>query len=84
MEATNVNNRGFTEKNAKIKKGLCIFPFKYKGKKHTTCLTTPRGDICATTLSKHGTLKNIRILHAQKKHCKKNTQEEEEIKIETN
>ena len=81
MEATNVNNRGFTEKNAKVKKGLCIFPFKYKGKKHTTCFTTPRGDICATTLSKHGTLKTYGYCTRRKSTAKKTLKKKKKLKL---
>ena len=57
MDATNINNMGKTEKNAKVKAGKCIIPFKYKWKIHDKCYETSKGKICATSVSKHGTLK---------------------------
>ena len=45
------NKMGKTEKNAKIKKGKCIFPFMYKWKNHRKCYKTPKGRICATEIS---------------------------------
>ena len=49
------------EKNAKVKKGQCIFPFKYKYEEHNSCIDTNKGPICATevnpktkTLTKYG------------------------------
>ena len=71
MWATNVNNKNFSEKNAKVKTGLCIFPFKYKFKKHDECITTPKGEICATEVSKYGTLKKYG--YCPKKSTKKKT-----------
>ena len=73
MLATNVNNRDFHENNAKVKKGKCIFPFKYKRKKHPKCYPTKRGDICATSLSKYGTLKTYGYCRAKKELQKKHS-----------
>ncbi len=71
MEGTNINNRGFKEKNAKVKAGKCMFPFKYKRKTHTKCFPTERGDICATSLSKYGTLKTYAYCRGKKGTAKK-------------
>jgi DNA ligase (NAD+) len=57
MLGTNVNKHGKIEKNQKIKEGACIFPFKYQWKDHDKCVTTEKGDICATSVSERGTLK---------------------------
>ena len=61
MRGINKNKFGKVEKNAKIKDGECIFPFKYKWKTHDTCVETEKGAICATeinpetrTLTKYG------------------------------
>jgi len=61
MRGTNKNKFGKIEKNAKIKEGECIFPFKYKWKTHASCVDTEKGAICATevnpetkTLTKYG------------------------------
>ena len=51
MFGSDVNNKGKTEKNQKVKAGPCIFPFTYKWKEHNTCVSTEKGDICATSLS---------------------------------
>ena len=51
MYGNNINNKGKIEKNKKIKEGPCIFPFMYKWKSHNKCLTTPKGNICATKIS---------------------------------
>ena len=51
MFGTDINNKGKTEKNQKVKAGPCIFPFTYKWKEHNKCVTTEKGDICATSLS---------------------------------
>ena len=57
MFGSNVNNKGKTEKNAKVKEGPCIFPFKYKRETHNACKDfTGKGEICATSVSKFGTL----------------------------
>jgi DNA ligase (NAD+) len=80
MEATNINNRGFAEKNAKVKKGKCKFPFKYKRKTHTKCLSTNLGEICATTLSKHGTLKTYGYCNKKKSTAKKTLKRQLKLK----
>jgi NAD-dependent DNA ligase len=55
MEGSLVNFKGRTEKNKKVKSGICIFPFNYKGKTYNECLDTPSGLICATEVnSKNG------------------------------
>jgi len=51
MFGTDINNKGKKEKNQKVKAGPCIFPFTYKWKEHNKCVTTEKGDICATSLS---------------------------------
>ena len=57
MFGTNTNNKGKIEKNAKVKEGPCIFPFKYKRETHNKCNDfTGKGEICATSVSKYGTL----------------------------
>lgn len=55
--AIRVNNLGKAERNQKIKEGECIIPFKYKRETHNKCFPTPKGEICATSVSKFGTLK---------------------------
>ena len=52
MKGTSKNKLGKIEKNAKIKEGICIFPFKYKWKTHDTCVETEKGTICATEINK--------------------------------
>ena len=57
MEGSLLNFKGKAEKNKKIKAGLCIFPFKYKGATYNTCLASPNGQICATEINpKNGIL----------------------------
>ena len=51
------NNKGKLEFNKKVKPGKCIIPFKYKWKSHDKCYETPKGPICATSVSDRGTLK---------------------------
>ena len=51
MRGTSKNKLGKREKNAKIKEGECLFPFKYKWKLHDTCVETEKGDICATEIN---------------------------------
>ena len=51
MFGINVNNKGKIEKNAKVKEGECIFPFKYKWETHNKCYKTDKGDICATEIN---------------------------------
>lgn len=76
MLATTTNKLGKIEKNAKVKAGQCIFPFKYKRQTHSQCVETDKGDICATqindktgTLTKYGycLLKNSLKKSTQKK-----------------
>ena len=54
-----VNSKGKTEKNKHVKEGPCLFPFTYKWREHDSCLSTPKGNICATSLTnpKRRTLK---------------------------
>ena len=80
MEGSNINNRGFKEKNAKIKAGKCIFPFKYKRKIHTKCFPTARGDICATSISKYGTLKTYGYCRGKKGTAKKTLKKKLKLK----
>ena len=61
VHATSVNWQGKVEKNAKVKAGECIFPFKHKYESHDACIATNKGEICATevnpktrTLTKYG------------------------------
>ena len=56
MYGTKKNKLGKLEKNKKVKEGKCIFPFKYKFKTHNSCVETPKGDICATSVNERGTL----------------------------
>ena len=51
MRGTLVNNLGKVEKNAKVKEGDCIFPFKYKRESHSQCIDTEKGAICATEVN---------------------------------
>ena len=71
MFATNINNKNQVVKNAKIKMGYCKFPFKYKGETYNKCISSPKGDICATSISKRGTLKTYG--YCPKKRTKKKT-----------
>ena len=77
---TNINNKNKTERNQKVKSGKCLFPFTYKWKTYTKCLETPKGPICATSLSektpKRRTLKTYGYCykkHATKKAPKKSS-----------
>lgn len=81
MLATVVNNRDFAEKNAKVKSGLCLFPFKYKRKKHTKCFPTPKGEICATERSRFGTLKKYGYCPRKKSTAKKTLKLKKIIKL---
>lgn len=56
MDGIAINKMGKKEKNAKVKEGQCIFPFKYKHKKHDQCFETEKGAICATQVNNKGTL----------------------------
>ena len=57
MYGFNINNKGKVEKNANVKEGECIIPFNYKWKTHDECFDTPKGSICATSVSDRNTLK---------------------------
>ena len=57
MYGSNINNKGKAEKNANVKEGPCIIPFKYKWKTHDECVDTDKGSICATSVSDRNTLK---------------------------
>ena len=81
MYATTINNRDYNEQNEKVKAGLCLFPFKYKRKKHNKCLSTKRGDICATSLSKFGTLKTYGYCPSKKSTAKKTLKLKKKIKL---
>ena len=72
------NNKGKLEFNKKVKPGKCIIPFKYKWKTQDNCYKTPKGDICATTVSKRGTLKTYGYCY------KKNRTKKKEPKNNTN
>lgn len=72
--ATDVNNTGKIEKNAKVKSGTCIFPFKYKYEEHDTCIDTNKGAICATEINpKTNTLVKYGYCPSIKKNPKKGT-----------
>ena len=71
MFATNINNKNEVEKNKKLKVGYCQFPFKYKGNTYKKCIYSAKGDICATSVSKRGTLKTYG--YCPKKRTKKKT-----------
>lgn len=55
MKTTNINKFGKIKKEKSILIGDCIFPFIYKGHKHTVCVNGKTGDWCATSLKKRGT-----------------------------
>lgn len=71
MDASNINKLGKKEKNAKIKEGPCIFPFKYKHKTHNECYETEKGFICATEVNEKRTLKKYG--YCAKKRTEKKT-----------
>ena len=74
MYGININNKGKTEKNKKVKEGDCIFPFTYKWKTHNKCFPTLKGEICATSIdskSKRRTLKTYG--YCKEKSTKKKT-----------
>ena len=54
MKTTNINKFGRVQKEKSLLIGDCIFPFIYKGKKHTVCVNGKTGNWCATTLKKSG------------------------------
>ena len=49
MFGTNLDSQGRVDRNNNVRIGRCIFPFKYKGKNYSECITTPKGRICATS-----------------------------------
>ena len=51
MRGTAKNALGKIEKNARVKEGDCIFPFKYKRQEHLSCIASEKGDICATEVN---------------------------------
>ena len=57
MYGSNINNKGKMERNVNVKEGPCIIPFKYKWKEQDRCVETPKGSICATSVSERNTLK---------------------------
>lgn len=57
MRGTDINKYGKREKNAKVKEGDCIFPFKHQWKDHNECIDSEKGKICATSVTDRGTLK---------------------------
>lgn len=78
MLASDINNQGKQEKNAKVKKGQCIFPFKYKYEEHNLCIDTNKGPICATevnpktkTLTKYGYCQTSNSTSSRKRNEKR-------------
>ena len=75
MFGTNIDSKGKTDRSSAIRIGKCIFPFKYNGKHHSECLSTPRGKICATSTNNQGSLKKYGYCVNAKKRTKKNSPE---------
>jgi len=73
MFGTNLDSQGMVDRNAKVRIGRCIFPFKYNGKSHSECLVTPKGRICATSINDQGILKKYGYCRNTKKSTKKKT-----------
>ena len=69
MFGTKVNKLG-KKSTIKSPRGPCIFPFKFKWEEHNKCVDTPKGEICATSLTPRGTLKTYG-------YCKKGTKNKE-------
>ena len=67
MFGSQINNLGKIERNAKVKEAQCIFPFKYKWKTHNECFPTPKGAICATSVTERNTLKTYGYCRTLKK-----------------
>ena len=65
------NNKGKIEINKKVKPGKCIIPFKYKWQTHDKCFETPKGPICATSVSQRGTLKTYGYCYKKNRTKKK-------------
>ena len=83
MNSTDVNWFGQKEESKKLKPGPCIFPFKHEGKMHTTCVKTPKGNICATKVTpKRRTLKTFGYcLKTKKKKTLKLPKKFKKVKI---
>jgi len=73
MFGSNINKFLKMEKNKKVNPGPCIFPFKYKYKTHTSCFTTEKGEICATSVNDRNTLQTYGYCE-KRENVKKNTQ----------
>lgn len=73
MFGTNLDSQGMVDRNAKVRIGRCIFPFKYNGKVHSECIVTPKGRICATSTSNQGILRTYGYCRNTKKSTKKKT-----------
>lgn len=71
MFGSQINNLGKIERNAKVKEAQCIFPFKYKWKTHNECYPTPKGSICATSVTDRQTLKTYGYCRTMKKSPEK-------------
>ena len=54
-DANIYNKYGKPHRSKKIIKGICEFPFKFKGKLYSTCLDTGNGPWCATKTKKNKT-----------------------------
>ena len=84
MLATTTNRLGKVEKNAKVKAGPCIFPFKFKRETHNECIDSDKGKICATEINeKTGTLTKYGYCASQnslKKGTKKKTPKQSSMK----
>ena len=65
------NNKGKIEINKKVKPGKCIIPFKYKWQTQDKCYETSKGPICATSVSKRGTLKTYGYCYKKNRTKKK-------------
>jgi len=65
------NDKGKLEFNKKVKPGKCIIPFKYKWKTHNNCYKSNKGSICATSVSKRGTLKTYGYCYKKNRTKKK-------------
>ena len=61
------NNKKKIEKNKYVKEGPCIFPFKHKSKTYTKCMSSEKGNKCATEVSKYGTMKKYGYCRKKKK-----------------
>ena len=75
------NNKGKLEFNKKVKPGKCIIPFKYKWKTHDKCYETPKGSICATSVSERGTLKTYGYCYKKNRTKKKARKLKKKVKL---